>query len=1146
MNSKFISLNSRGFDKRFQDYILDNLRFTSDVLCFQETQISNSAVFTTFADAWRGPCFWSPAIGKQAGVLVCISESFPGTVKTWRKDTSGRIVSLLLDFGGFDINLLNIYAPTSLTERKVFFENLHEYFLPSDSRIIAGDFNCYEHQLDKFGGNFVPVTCLSDLRSTFSLCDAWRRLHPRLRQCAWYNSDFSIGSRLDKFFVSNSLMTSTISCEISPCVFSDHDLVCLSIQPDENDSHGPGLWKFNSSLLNDSAFNEYITLSIRDLAACLEHFPSVKSWWDFFKTSIKSDIVSFSKRKRRDLSRDRVRLVNAIIALKLRISAGDASVAGHLFDLESQLKALTLRDLEGSKVRSRVLWFEEGEKPTRYFFKLERERVDRNTVASILNSEGVEVFSRAEIEQTHVQFYTNLFSAEPIDPECTQRCLDCITRVLSTTQSDSCEGSLSLTELSNSLKSLNTGRSPGSDGLPAEFYLHFWETLGPLLFRVANQIFIDGELCESMKASVTRLIYKKRGDIKNLKNWRPISLLNVDYKIISKAITMRLSNVIEHIVHPDQTCSVPGRSIFSNLSLLRDSLDYIQRTDESAILVSLDQEKAFDRVNRFFLLKLLDVYGFGPDFCRWISTFYNGAFMQIILNNWLTPKISLERGVRQGDPLSPLLYVLCAEVLATLVRSSPEIEGFLLPGARGQQARVRLYADDTTAILRDLRSLTNMFDCVSIYEHGTGAKLNRSKTEAMWLGAWKSRSDEPLGLTWVKQMKILGAVFGTVPTEQLNWTPKLEKFEKSLSLWKSRSLSFPGKALIVNTLGLSRLVYLARVFVPPTWVLGRVDALIWPFLWGSKIETISRNTCFLKVKHGGVNIVNFRLKAQSLRLAGMASTLNSPEDASFFLCKYFVGRRCSFLRPEWFFLRDNSAPSANSPTAFYEACLETYRKAGNSELSSKILYTRLLAIDASPPILPRPWTQVIGPGFSLDDHWSLVRDPFTENSKNDIIWLITLRAVKVRDSLHAWGYIPSATCASCPRRETIDHCFLHCPRVKRVWAQFTPILSLVLGGQFVVNLLTVFFFRWPSVDPKRARIARHLVKSVLYGVWIFRNKASFHNGNEDHRAIIRYISGDLKQRVSLDFIRLPPTRFSDLWLLDGFCIMEAGLPQVSI
>ena len=158
-----------------------------------------------------------------------------------------------------------------------------------------------------------------------------------------------------------------------------------------------------------------------------------------------------------------------------------------------------------------------------------------------------------------------------------------------------------------------------------------------------------------MKGSVTRLIFKKRGDVKHLKNWRPISLLNVDYKIISKAITFRLSKVLEHIIHLDQTCSVPGRSIFSNVTLLRDVLDCIQRTDESAILISLDQEKAFDRVNRPFLLKLLQVYGFGPDSCGWISTLYNCAFMQITLNGWLTDGISLERGVRQGGPLSPLL-----------------------------------------------------------------------------------------------------------------------------------------------------------------------------------------------------------------------------------------------------------------------------------------------------------------------------------------------------------------------------------------------------------------------------------------------------------------------------------------------------------
>ena len=234
---------------------------------------------------------------------------------------------------------------------------------------------------------------------------------------------------------------------------------------------------------------------------------------------------------------------------------------------------------------------------------------------------------------------------------------------------------------------------------------------------------------------------------------------------------------------------------------MRDIIDFIQETDECAILVSLDQEKAFDRVDRSFLLNLLEIYGFGPDFCRWISTLYEDSFMQIIINDCLSSKIGLQRGVRQGDPLSPLLYVLCVEVLASLIRRSPEIEGFLLPGAGGLQARARLYADDVFAVFKNLKSLKTLFSSIELYEKGTGAKLNMSKTEAMWLGAWRFRSDEPLGLTWVKKMKVLGVFFGTIPVELDNWMPKINKLEKALNLWRARSLSLKGKALIINVLG---------------------------------------------------------------------------------------------------------------------------------------------------------------------------------------------------------------------------------------------------------------------------------------------------------------------------------------------------------
>ena len=174
-----------------------------------------------------------------------------------------------------------------------------------------------------------------------------------------------------------------------------------------------------------------------------------------------------------------------------------------------------------------------------------------------------------------------------------------------------------------------------------------------------------------------RLVHKK-DDKRLLKNWRPISLLNVAYKICSKAFSLRLSKVLGSIVDLDQTCSFPGRSIHSNLVLLRDTLALIERTGEAGILLSLDQEKAFDRVDRNFLLNLLEHFGFGPSFRACIATLYNGA---VLVNDFLSNPISLERGVRQGDALSPMLYVLCVEVLACKIRASPDVRGFLLPGA---------------------------------------------------------------------------------------------------------------------------------------------------------------------------------------------------------------------------------------------------------------------------------------------------------------------------------------------------------------------------------------------------------------------------------------------------------------------------------
>ena len=151
-----------------------------------------------------------------------------------------------------------------------------------------------------------------------------------------------------------------------------------------------------------------------------------------------------------------------------------------------------------------------------------------------------------------------------------------------------------------------------------------------------------------------------------------------------------------------------------------------------------------------------------------------------------------------------------------------------------------------------------------------------------------------------------------------------------------------------------------------------------------------RNTCFLKTQSSGLGLDNFDLRCKSLSLAGMVSTLGSPSDSSYFLCKYFVGRRLSRLRPEWAFLKDNSAPSAFSSSSFYDSCL--------SILSSKV-YSTPLQSNSPGPILSHHWAPFVNPAFQLSEHWSLVRDNFTENHKNDLLWLILLHAIKVHDSL---------------------------------------------------------------------------------------------------------------------------------------------------
>jgi len=212
------------------------------------------------------------------------------------------------------------------------------------------------------------------------------------------------------------------------------------------------------------------------------------------------------------------------------------------------------------------------------------------------------------------------------------------------------------------LNSFALNKTPGNDGLPIEFYQTFWNSLGELFVESFNETFINGEMSPSQRHAVITLIEKKDQDRCDLKNRRPISLLNVDAKIASKVIAERLKRVLPNLIHQNQSGYIPGRNICENTRLILDIMQYTNFNNKPGILFFIDFEKAFDSLEWDFLNKCLELFNFGPEFIRWVNIFFKNIQSCVINNGLCCDYFNTERGVRQGDPLSPYLFVTAVEI----------------------------------------------------------------------------------------------------------------------------------------------------------------------------------------------------------------------------------------------------------------------------------------------------------------------------------------------------------------------------------------------------------------------------------------------------------------------------------------------------
>jgi hypothetical protein len=404
--------------------------------------------------------------------------------------------------------------------------------------------------------------------------------------------------------------------------------------------------------------------------------------------------------------------------------------------LKSELDEIYSEMAKGAQIRSRAKYIENGEKSTSYFLNLEKIHQTKNNILK-LKIGNQEYTDTGDILDNCATFYDNLYSSRKIPDMSITNYLNKIVceNVLSDENKKLCEGSISYKECEFViLKCMKDNKSPGSDGIPLEFYKTFWNLIGTFLVKVFQYIYSSGKMTNSQRKSVVSLIFKD-GDRENLSNYRPISLTNTDYKIMAFVLANRLQNVLPSIISYDQTGYIKNRSINTNIRLVDDILNFSQSKKLQTAVLFLDFSKAFDSLEWNFMFQVLEKFNFGPSFIKWIKILYNEPELYIKNNGYMSRRILMDRGIRQGCPLSALLFIIAVEIFSVLCRTGTEYKGVTIDlNNKCNTIFITQYADDMCLFVENIGEVDNAIKAVDKFGLISGLCLNKAKTKILNTG----------------------------------------------------------------------------------------------------------------------------------------------------------------------------------------------------------------------------------------------------------------------------------------------------------------------------------------------------------------------------------------------------------------------------
>ena len=434
-------------------------------------------------------------------------------------------------------------------------------------------------------------------------------------------------------------------------------------------------------------------------------------------------------------------------------------------------------------------------------------------------------------------------------------------------------------ELTHAVKQMKRHKTPGISGLTADFYKMFYNQLKDILLSCINGIYLQKNHPTHMTTAVINLIPKQDKDTRLLKNLRPISLLNVDYKLIEKMIATRLERSLDYIVSIDQKGFRKGMRMAANIRKIMDIMTLADERDLDAIILSLDFEKCFDKVEHCALIGSLEYFGFSEYLVEWTKILYQDFTATVQNNGYLTYTFMLTKGIRQGGPASSFYFLICAEILAIQLKSNSSIKGILVDDIC--ELLLGQFADDMDIyLLFEQKHLTQVFKVLERFRLSSGFTVNYDKTQIYRIGSLKFSAATLVTLRQVQwtntQIKVLGVMihYDTTSCMNLNYEPIIQKAGAMLKTWQSRGLSLIGKVLVVNTLIESLFVH--KMFVLPTLTDNMIivlDHLVQKFVWNDKKPKIAKSILQANKHVGGLRLVNFKLKDKALKITWIKQLL---------------------------------------------------------------------------------------------------------------------------------------------------------------------------------------------------------------------------------------------------------------------------------